>query len=251
SANAVVSRLSSPGDAAGSGVPGSGAGARASPESGGCSERYGCLALPLPGYASGPGARRRPHDAGDGTGGSGDGGSWSILARQGRGEAGLAHLRQGMPAMSFGGGTLTQAANLLILAEVEGAIGHVAEGLRLLAQGLPLFEAGERRDGLTEAYRLQGALLLQQATPEAARAEACFQTRLALARRQQAKSWELRAAMSLAHLWQQQGKRGAAYALLAPIYGWFTEGFDTADLQDAKAVLEELGRAHGEAQHPA
>ena len=72
-------------------------------------------------------------------------------------------------------------------------------------------------------------------------AEACFQQALDVARRQQAKSWELRAAMSLSRLWQQQGKRAEARELLAPIYGWFTEGFDTADLQEARALLEELG----------
>ena len=84
-------------------------------------------------------------------------------------------------------------------------------------------------------------MLLRQAVPDAAQAEACFQQALAIARRQQAKSWELRAAMSLSRLWQQQGKRAEARELLAPIYGWFTEGFDTADLQEAKALLEELG----------
>ena len=73
-----------------------------------------------------------------------------------------------------------------------------------------------------------------------AEAEACFQHALTVARRQQAKSLELRAAMSLARLWQQQGKHAEARALLAPIYGWFTEGFDTADLQEAKALLDEL-----------
>ena len=83
------------------------------------------------------------------------------------------------------------------------------------------------------------------------RRTACFQQALDVARRQQAKALELRAALSLSRLWQQQGQRAEAYALLAPIYGWFTEGFDTADLQEAKAVVEELGRAHGEAQHPA
>jgi hypothetical protein len=81
---------------------------------------------------------------------------------------------------------------------------------------------------------------LRQTVPEASAAEACFQQALAVARRQQAKSWELRAAMSLAHLWQQQGRRAEAHDLLAPIYGWFTEGFDTADLQEAKALLETL-----------
>ena len=84
-------------------------------------------------------------------------------------------------------------------------------------------------------------MLLRQAVPDTPQAEACFQQALAIARRQQAKSWELRAAMSLSRLWQQQGKRAAARELLAPIYGWFTEGFDTADLQEAKALLEELG----------
>ena len=71
-------------------------------------------------------------------------------------------------------------------------------------------------------------------------AEACFHQALDVSCRQQAKSWELRAAISLSRLWQQQGKRAEAYTLLAPIYGWFTEGFDTADLQEAKALLEEL-----------
>ena len=123
---------------------------------------------------------------------------------------------------------------------MAGSIGQVAEGLRLLAEALPLYEAGERRDTLTEAYRLQGALLLQQAIPDAPQAEACFQQALAIARRQQAKSWELRAATSLSRLWQHQGKRTDARELLAAIYGWFTEGFDTANLQDAKALLEEL-----------
>jgi predicted ATPase len=82
--------------------------------------------------------------------------------------------------------------------------------------------------------------VLRQATPDAAQHEACFQQALAIARHQQAKSWELRAAMSLSRLWQQQGKRDEARELLAPIYGWFTEGFDTADLQEARILLEGL-----------
>jgi predicted ATPase len=83
-------------------------------------------------------------------------------------------------------------------------------------------------------------LLLRQAVPQPEEAEACFQRALEVARRQEAKSLELRAAMSLSSLWQQQGKRTEAYELLASIYGWFTEGFDTADLQEAKALLEAL-----------
>jgi predicted ATPase len=92
-----------------------------------------------------------------------------------------------------------------------------------------------------EIARLEGELRLQVGTAPDPTAEGCFQQALAIAQRQQARWWELRAAMSLARLWQQQGKRAAAYNLLAPIYGWFTEGFDTTDLQEAKALLEELG----------
>jgi predicted ATPase len=89
---------------------------------------------------------------------------------------------------------------------------------------------------------LRGELLLRQGPrPTWEEAAACFQQALAIARQQQAKSWELRAAMSLARLWQQQGKRTEAHELLAPICGWFTEGFDTVDLQEAKALLEVLG----------
>jgi hypothetical protein len=91
-----------------------------------------------------------------------------------------------------------------------------------------------------ELHRLQGELLLQQHAEHQAEAENCFHHALDIARNQQAKSFELRAATSLARLWQQQGKRQEAHDLLAPVYHWFTEGFDTADLQDAKALLHEL-----------
>jgi predicted ATPase len=122
---------------------------------------------------------------------------------------------------------------------VAGHAGQVEKGLGLLAETLAGLEASGRGDLLAEAYRLRGELLLRQAVPEAAQAEACFHQALTIARRQQAKSWELRAAMSLARLWQQQGKRAEAHELLASVYGWFTEGFETADLQEAKALLDE------------
>jgi predicted ATPase len=121
-----------------------------------------------------------------------------------------------------------------------GHAGQGAEGLCLLAEALTAFEESGRGDMLAEAYRLQGELLLRQGTPDAAQAETYFQQALALARHQQAKSWELRAAMSLARLWQHQGKRAEAHQLLAEVYGWFTEGFDTADLQEARALLDTL-----------
>jgi len=96
------------------------------------------------------------------------------------------------------------------------------------------------RSAAAELHRLHGELLLRQPVPEAQAAEACFQQALAVAQSQQAKSWELQAAMSLSRMWQQQGKCTEARELLAPIYGWFSEGFDTANLLEAKAFLETL-----------
>jgi predicted ATPase len=104
-----------------------------------------------------------------------------------------------------------------------------------------LVAATEERWWETELYRLQGELLCQLPRPAVGQAEACFEQALDVARHQQAKALELRAALSLARLWQGQGQRAAARPLLAELYGWFTEGFDTVDLQDAKALLEELG----------
>jgi predicted ATPase len=91
-----------------------------------------------------------------------------------------------------------------------------------------------------QVYRTAGEISLMSPEPDTAKAQVYFERALAVARRQQAKSWELRAAMSLARLWRDQGKTVEALELLAPIYGWFTEGFDTRDLKDAKALLEEL-----------
>jgi predicted ATPase len=116
----------------------------------------------------------------------------------------------------------------------------VEDGLQALAEAHTLVEQHDERWWEAEVCRLRGVLLLRQPGTPQEEAETCFRQALDVARRQEAKSLELRAAMSLARLWQQQGKRNDARALLAPIYGWFTEGFDTADLQEAKALLEEL-----------
>ncbi|HSF29816.1 MAG TPA: hypothetical protein VLK82_04990, partial [Candidatus Tectomicrobia bacterium] len=161
-------------------------------------------------------------------------------AMQGEAVAGLAQLRQGLAAVLTTGQTLARPFCLVLHAEVAGHGGQVEEGLRLLAEALTAFEESGRGDLLAEAHRLQGELLLAQEDSGEEEATACFQQALDIARRQQAKSWELRAAMSLSRLWQQQCKRAEARELLAPIYGWFTEGFDTADLQEAKALLAEL-----------
>jgi predicted ATPase/class 3 adenylate cyclase len=164
---------------------------------------------------------------------------WALVM-QGEGEVGRAQMHQGLAAVFSTGQMLGRPRWLVMLAEAAGHAGEVEEGLRLLTEALIAFEASGLGDPLTEAYRLQGEFLLRQAVPDAAQAEVCFQHALTVARRQQARSYELRAAMSLSRLWQQQGKRADAHALLAPVYSWFTEGFDTADLQEAKALLEEI-----------
>jgi predicted ATPase len=127
-----------------------------------------------------------------------------------------------------------------MLAEAHSSMGQPEAGLTALSEALTLVETTGERYYEAELHRLQGELLLQ-AAPDVARVEACFQQALDTARRQQAKSLELRAAMSLSRLWQQQRRHAEAQALLTPVYGWFTEGFDTADLQDAKALLDALG----------
>ena len=119
-------------------------------------------------------------------------------------------------------------------------MGQPEAGLTVLAEALTLVDTTGERWYEPELYRLKGELLLQQSSDNQAEAETCFHHALEIARNQQAKSFELRAATSLARLWQQQGKRQEAHDLLAPVYHWFTEGFDTADLQEAKALLEAL-----------
>jgi DNA-binding winged helix-turn-helix (wHTH) protein/predicted ATPase len=166
-----------------------------------------------------------------------------VLALQGQGERGIVQLRQGMAGVLATGQTVVRPLCLLLLAEAMEHTGQVDEGLGVMAEALVAIEASGRYELLAEAYRLHGALLLHQAVSDAHQAEACFQQALAIARRQQAKSWELRAALSLSRLWQQQGKRKEARDLLAPVYGWFTEGFDTADLIEAKALLDVLSES--------
>jgi predicted ATPase len=162
------------------------------------------------------------------------------LAMQGQGEAGLAQVRQGLTAWHATGAVLNVPFLYTVLAEVYDDLGRMADGLQALAEAHTLVEQQEERWWEAEVCRLRGVLLLRQPGTPQAEAEACFRRALDVARRQEAKALELRTAMSLARLWQQQGKQTAAQALLAPIYGWFTEGFDTADLQEARALLEQL-----------
>jgi predicted ATPase len=156
-------------------------------------------------------------------------------------EKGLSSLHQALTAYRSIGMQAGLPVHLAVMAEVYGHTGQVEEGLTAITQALDLVDSTDERWWEAELNRLKGELLLQQSSDNHTEAETCFHQALSIARAQQAKSWELRAATSLARLWQSQGKRQDAYELLQPVYGWFTEGFDTADLKDAKALLEELG----------
>jgi predicted ATPase len=163
------------------------------------------------------------------------------LAATGKGEEGIAPSHQALAASQATEATRDRSDCLALLAETFVQVGQITKALEALAQGLATVTKSRIRWWEAELYRLRGELLLRQTVAQPEEAEVCFQQAMAVARREQAKSWELRAAMSLSRLWHRQGKWAAAHALLAPVYGWFTEGSDTADLQEANALLEELG----------
>jgi class 3 adenylate cyclase/predicted ATPase len=162
------------------------------------------------------------------------------LAQQGQGQEGIEQIHQGLTAYRATGAELGRPYWLALLAEAYGTTGEPETGLTVLTEALTHVDTTGERWYEPELHRLKGELLLQQSSDHHAEAESCFHHALEIARSQQAKSFELRIATSLAKLWQQQGKRQEAHDLLAPVYNWFTEGFDTADLQDAKALLDEL-----------
>jgi class 3 adenylate cyclase/predicted ATPase len=178
------------------------------------------------------------------------------LAGQGQGEEGIAQMRQGLAAYRVTGAELWRLDFLALLAEAYGRAEQPEEGLNALTEALALVDKTGERLYEAELYRLKGQLTLQKLSVASSQlsvpnpqspipnpqteAEACFLKAIEIARWQQAKSLELRATMSLARLWQQQGKQKDARQMLAEIYGWFTEGFDTRDLQEAKALLDSL-----------
>jgi predicted ATPase len=177
---------------------------------------------------------------------------WAI-AQQGQGDAGIAQLHQGLAAAQAAGAGVFRTHQLTQLAEAYDAVGQPEAGLAALAEALALVEKNEERFWEAEIYRLKGELLLKAEGTALSRSagegmhgaessEGCFLTAIAIARRQAGKSLELRATVSLARLWQQHGKKDQARRMLADIYGWFTEGFDTIDLQQAHALLQELSR---------
>ena len=172
------------------------------------------------------------------------------LAAQGMATEGLQEVHPAIAAYQATGAAMSAPAHLALLAKVYGKAGQSEEGLAALARALAAVDQTGERTYEAELYRLRGELTLdgspatgrrrQGSADAAARAEACFQKAIEVARRQRSKSLELRAVMSLSRLWQQQGKRQHAHGMLGEIYGWFTEGFDTADLRDARTLLAEL-----------
>jgi hypothetical protein len=162
------------------------------------------------------------------------------LAALGQWAEGIAQIREGFAAFRATGAGVFWPWFLALLAEACGQAGQIDEGRRAAEAALEALQTHEDRVYEAEVYRLKGELLLQSAAAYQEEAEENLQQALQVARRQQAKSLALRAAMSLARLWQRQEKCSEAHQLLAESYGWFTEGFDTADLQEAKALLDEL-----------
>jgi predicted ATPase len=149
-------------------------------------------------------------------------------------------MRRGLVAYRGTGAELHRPYFLSLLAEAYGEAGQPEEGLKVLVEALAMVDTTGERNWEAELHRRKGELLLMQQGQRVGEAEECFWKALDIARRQQAKSLELRAVMSLSRLWQQQGKKEEVRQMLADIYGWFTEGFDTVDLKEAKALLQEL-----------
>jgi predicted ATPase len=169
---------------------------------------------------------------------------WALV-EQGAVEEGLAQLQQGITAWQATGAEAARPYYLSLLAAAYGKIGRADAGLPLLAEALTAVHQHGEHFYEAELYRLTGELLLAQGGhgPNVSEAEEGFLHALAVARHQQARSLELRAAMRLSRLWQWQGKQAEAHELLVLVYDWFTEGFDTTDLQEAKALLQELSTA--------
>ena len=161
-----------------------------------------------------------------------------VQVQRGRVDEGLALLRESLAALRTGGDEDWFPHSLFLVAEAHHEARQISVGLDLLGEALERVERNSERWFAAEVHRLRGELLLSLSDSD--QAEACFQQALRVARLQDARMWELRAATSLGRLWRDQGRRAEARDLLAPVYGWFTEGFDTPDLKDAKALLGEL-----------
>jgi predicted ATPase len=163
-----------------------------------------------------------------------------ILLATGNTSAAVDHLKIGITTLCSTGATLFVPWLQSNLAKAYGDLGKLDDARRCIDEATTAMQTSKQRWCEAETNRIAGEIALLTPDPDAANAEAKFKQALTVARQQQAKSWELRASMSLARLWRDQGKPQQARELLAPVYGWFTEGFDTHDLKEAKALLEEL-----------
>ena len=161
-------------------------------------------------------------------------------AAQDQGEDGIAEIDQGIATFRATGARTWIPYFLGLQAETYTRGIRIDDGLASVAEAIALADKTEQHCWQAELNRIKGELLLAKSSDNHAEAESCFSQALDIARNQQAKSWELRGAMSLGRLWQQQSKQAEAHKLLAGVYRWFNEGFDTADLNDAKALLDEL-----------
>jgi predicted ATPase len=163
-----------------------------------------------------------------------------LLTLTGNASEGVQMIVSGITALRSSGATLLMPRSLSYLALAHAELGQLDDAWRCIAEAMTAMETTKETWCEAEVNRIAGEIALQSPQPDAAKAEAYFERALAIARQEQAKSWELRAATSMARLWRDQGRRDEARDLLAPVYGWFTEGFDTLDLKEAKALLDEL-----------
>jgi class 3 adenylate cyclase/predicted ATPase len=162
------------------------------------------------------------------------------LALTGRTADAVETIASGVRAWRSTGATCWTPLHMLFLADAHARLGQFDDARRCIGEAMAASEASKESWCDADIHRLAGDIVLLSGAPDAAEAEAYFERALSVARAQQAKSWELRAAMSMARLWRDQGKRPQARDLLAPVYGWFTEGFDTLDLKQAKALIQDL-----------
>ena len=163
-----------------------------------------------------------------------------ILAVADRASEAVQLITSALDAIRATGTTLFRSVNLSLTAKCYADLGQLDDARRSVDEATTVVETTKETWFEADVYRIAGEIALKAPKPDAAKAEGYFERALAIARQQQAKSLELRAAMSMARLWRDQGKRDEARELLAPVYGWFTEGFDTRDLKEAKALLDDL-----------